>query len=154
MKFESFAEFLLTYSWIVLIVGMIVSIMAFLGYFEIKTLIPSSCEAYGPFSCIGIDLHNSSTIEVVLKSSSNYSVVLQSLTVISNSPPCGGLRNVSANNRPLPFELKSGDIARVKAVCATPWVNGDLLDSQIIISVLTGNVLANRSISVSGIVEG
>ncbi|MEK6968029.1 MAG: hypothetical protein AABX51_05350 [Nanoarchaeota archaeon] len=153
MKLESFAEFLLTYSWGLLIIGMVISTMAFLGYFDIKNLIPPRCEAEPPFKCIGLEVKNSSTIEVMLRSQSNDTILISTLTVLNANPPCGGLVNASVNGQVLPFIISPRDIIKLDVLCKTPWFSGDFLDADIQLTYSINFSLLNTSIRVNGIVE-
>jgi len=153
MKFESFAEFLLTYSWGILIVGMIISTMAFLGYFDLKNIIPPRCEAVPPFSCIGLDIKNSSTIEVMLKSGSNESISIKGVDISRASPPCGGLINASVDGQILPHAIKPRDVIRLKVRCKNQWISNDIFNAEIIIVNIINYTSFNTTIGVNGVVE-
>ncbi len=149
MRLEVIIEFVLTYSWGILIAGIVISTMAALGLLDWGAVITPTCEAQVPFGCLEATVLNTSNIEMVVRSTSNDSIIIQSITLRGN-PPCGAIRNVSVNGAPLPASMKPRDVARILVYCTTQWGKNDIAE----IDVLVGLHDRNTSLRVQGVVGG
>ncbi len=135
-KFDLFAEMILTYSWGILVAAMVITTMVVFGYFNLSTYRTDMCTAQAPFSCLNIQASNASAIEIVIKSIENQTIVIEQIELLEQSPPCIGIKNITANNNFLPHIIEPRDIVRIRIECTAAWHASDPVDSSIRIDYL------------------
>ena len=153
MKFELVGEFLLTYSWGLLILGIVVSSMAAFGYLDMSSISTDKCLSNEPFECVSIDVFNTSQLDVVVKNKGN-DTEIYSFNFKNLNPPCGGISNASINNDLLPQIIPKKDIARIRVQCTTLWAKNDLLSGTLIVSFRNLSGSFNSSIDFESPVRG
>ena len=111
-KAQAAMEFLMTYSWAILAVLIVVGALATFGVFEFGNLIPDRCVLAHPLQCdehvLTVDSNNNLTARLSVSSNDQKTIVIRSIalgtsptiadSVLSGS--CSSIQNTSTTNHP------------------------------------------------------
>lgn len=154
-QFEVLAELVLTYSWGLLVAGLVLTGMALFGYFNINTYRAQSCSAQPPFSCLSMHVSNESVIDVMVQSAENVNLSVRQVMVIEQSPPCIGIANATLNGKLLPQDMLPHDVARLRVTCTANWTVHEPFDTTVQVGYRSQNGSeSSANISLHTIVSG
>lgn len=118
-------EFILVYGWAILIILIVVSVIAYFGFFNINTFLPNVCDFPAGFECIDWSISGSDNIiELAMRNKLGASVSIADVEFMDQENGCTGINNIYVDNIPVPQTVANNALFRLKINCTGGLVSG------------------------------
>ena len=118
-KSQAAMEFMLIYGWAILIILLIVSVIAYFGFFNVNKFLPNVCEFPAGFECIDWSISgDTDIIELAMRNKLGASVDIIDVKLNNQENGCTDINEIDVNNLPVPKTVTNNEFFRLKIVCS------------------------------------
>jgi len=124
-KSQTAMEFMLVYGWAIMIILLIVSVIAYFGFFNINKFLPNVCEFPAGFECIDWSINgDADTIELAMRNRLGASVDIVNITLVNQENGCVDINKITVNNIEMPQPVTNNEFFKLKIECSGGLVSG------------------------------
>jgi uncharacterized protein (UPF0333 family) len=143
-KSQAAMEFMLVYGWAILIVLLIVSVIAYFGFFNINKFLPNVCEFPAGFECIDWTISGETNIiELAMRNKLGALVNITDVKLMNQENGCTDINKIQVDNNDVPYGVANNAFFRLRIECSGGLASGRRFRSDPIINytyVATGTV--------------